>query len=97
MKGPSVYHECATIERAILTPAGGWEACAPEPLCVAGSGAPNSPGLDEEQVCELERKLRDGGGSLAVYNASPNVYEVFETAHLNQVFEVRPAPAPPGS
>ncbi len=43
----------------------------------------------------LHRKLRDGGGSLTVYDASPDVYEVFETAHLNQVFEVRPAPARP--
>jgi anti-anti-sigma factor len=38
----------------------------------------------------LHRKLRDGGGSLTVYDASPDVYEVFATAHLNQVFEVRP-------
>ena len=45
----------------------------------------------------LHRKLRDGGGSLALYDASPDVYEVFETAHLNQVFKVRPAPTPPGS
>ena len=38
----------------------------------------------------LHRKLRDGGGSLALYDVSPDLYEVFETAHLNQVFEVRP-------
>jgi anti-anti-sigma factor len=45
----------------------------------------------------LHRKLRGGGGSLALYGVSPDVYEVFETARLTQVFEVRPAPAPPGS
>jgi anti-anti-sigma factor len=44
----------------------------------------------------LHRKLRDGGGSLALYDVSPDVYEVFETARLTEVFEVRPAPATPG-
>jgi anti-anti-sigma factor len=38
----------------------------------------------------LHRKLRDGGGSLALSDVSPDVYEVFETARLTQVFEVRP-------
>jgi anti-sigma B factor antagonist len=41
----------------------------------------------------LHRKLRDGGGSLTLYDVSPDVFEVFETARLNQVFEVRPAPS----
>jgi anti-sigma B factor antagonist len=41
-------------------------------------------------LVSLHRKLRDAGGSLALYGVSSKVYEVFETAHLNQVFEVRP-------
>jgi anti-sigma B factor antagonist len=41
-------------------------------------------------LVSLHKKLRAGGGSLALYDVSPDVYEVFETARLNQVFEVRP-------
>jgi anti-anti-sigma factor len=41
-------------------------------------------------LVSLHKKLRAGGGTLAVYDVSPDVYEVFETAHLNKVFEVRP-------
>ena len=41
-------------------------------------------------LVSLHKKLRAAGGSLVVYDASPDVYEVFETARLNQVFEVRP-------
>ena len=46
-------------------------------------------------LVSLHKKLRAGGGSLALYDVTPDVYEVFETARLNQVFEVRPAPARP--
>jgi anti-anti-sigma factor len=45
----------------------------------------------------LHRKLRDEGGPLALYDVSPDVYEVFETARLTEVFEVRPAPERPSS
>jgi anti-sigma B factor antagonist len=41
-------------------------------------------------LVSLHKKLRAGGGSLVVYDLSPDVYEVFETARLTQVFEVRP-------
>jgi anti-anti-sigma factor len=41
-------------------------------------------------LVSVHRKLRDAGGSLAVHGVSADLYEVFETAHLNQVFEVRP-------
>src|SRR5947209_3614740 len=48
-------------------------------------------------LVSLHKKLRAGGGSLALCGVSPDVYEVFETARLNQVFEVSPAAArPPG-
>ncbi len=41
-------------------------------------------------LVRLHKRLRDRGGSLALYDAAPDVYGVFETSRLNQVFEVRP-------
>ncbi|HZY85913.1 MAG TPA: STAS domain-containing protein [Gemmataceae bacterium] len=41
-------------------------------------------------LVSLHKKLRAGGGSLSLYDVSSDVFEVFETARLDQLFEVRP-------
>jgi anti-anti-sigma factor len=58
----------------------------------------SSTGLD--MLIRLHLRLRDSGGSLALRSVHENVYEVFQVAHLIDLFQIRRAPtagAPAGA
>lgn len=52
----------------------------------------SSTGLD--MLIRLHLRLRDSGGGLALRAVHENVFEVFEVAHLIDLFEIRRFPAP---
>jgi anti-anti-sigma factor len=54
----------------------------------------SSTGLD--MLIRLHLRLRDSGGSLALRAVHEKVFEVFEVAHLIDLFEIRRFPTPAG-
>jgi anti-anti-sigma factor len=47
------------------------------------------------KLVALHNRLRAEGGSLALCNVSPRIYELFEVTRLTQLFDVRPAGGDP--